>query len=165
MPSNENDQAPKDLDIDSWLDDEATDSEPQSPEGASAPEDEDAPEGPEAKDPGPAPEPKAESKPKRTTKPKPKRNASDSNMATILGKQEQVMLQINEMENPPPGGVSVFINGYGFQIQPGHWVKVPKAVIEVLENAVETKASVADGRIIGHRTVPRYSFQVKPVKG
>lgn len=163
MPSNKKpeDSSPLDnVDLGDWLDEEPTD------ETVTAPEPTPDPEPTPEPDPEPDPEPEPKPAPVSRAAPRaaPKRNASDSNMATILAKQEQVMLMIHEMENPPPGGVSVFINGYGYQIQPGQWVQVPIAVVEVLENAVETKSTVADGKIIGSRTVPRYSYSTKPVK-
>lgn len=83
--------------------------------------------------------------------------------AKVLRKGPMVMLQIHESDTVPPDGVFVSINGHSYKIQAGAWVKVPRAVVSVLENAVEQKAILKEGNIVGYRNAPRYAFSTKEV--
>lgn len=171
---NTSDNSLDDLDLDGWTNAIPADPEPE-PDPKPDPK-------AEAEEPEPEPEPKAEPepepKPAAAAKPKRTRAKADASapksgagtgggrsVTQSLRTSPKVSLKIHEMENPPVGGVPVSVNGYMYRIQPGQWVDVPEAVVEVLEHAQETKAVMDHkGTIIGHRTVPRFSYSTRPTK-
>lgn len=72
---------------------------------------------------------------------------------------DKVPVRFHEAEDMPPGGIQVQVNGYAYVIQPGVVVEVPRAVLGVIDNAIQTKPVIsADGKVRGYRDVPRYSY-------
>lgn len=74
----------------------------------------------------------------------------------------RVCITLSHHETIPPTGLFVAVNGFGFMILPGEKVRVPKFVLEVLDNAVESKPEIEDGKIVGYRDVPRFSYRIHP---
>jgi hypothetical protein len=74
-----------------------------------------------------------------------------------LGKSYVITLHDNK--EVPPGGQLVAVNGVQFRIPTGRKCVVPEAVIEVLENAIQSTPELNDDmQVIGYHDAPRLAF-------
>lgn len=83
-----------------------------------------------------------------------------------IGMPETVRIILNEDAGIPPTGQFFGVNGKGYMLKPGEAANVPKAIIEILDNAV-TSTPVVDqssGRVIGHRDRMRFPYRVLPAE-
>lgn len=80
-------------------------------------------------------------------------NPSDRNMKRI-----KIVLEDNT--NIPRGGQFFCVNGYTALIRPGREVRVPEAIVDVLNNAIETVAERDESlKIVGYKQVMRYPYR------
>lgn len=73
---------------------------------------------------------------------------------------ERVTIILEENDNIPPTGQFIGINGKGYLLKPGEEVSVPRGVVDVLNDAVEFRPLVQDGRVTGYRKALRFPYRV-----
>lgn len=85
-----------------------------------------------------------------------------------LRSQPKVEVFIHEDPRHPPR-IPVSINGVRYTLKPGAWCKVPRAVADVLQNAVQGHISTHiddQGRVqTTRRTALQFPFQMRPLEG
>lgn len=65
-------------------------------------------------------------------------------------------------KNPdiPPTGLYIGHNGTGYLLKPGKEADVPNFILDILDNAVETKPIIGDdGRVNGTEDSPRFPYR------
>lgn len=75
--------------------------------------------------------------------------------------RKHVRIILEENENIPPTGLFLGVNGRGYILRPGEPVLVPPALIEVLNNAVESKPVIdpTTRRPVSYRDSMRYPYR------
>lgn len=103
-----------------------------------------------------APNIQPEHKPKRS---RPSR-AKPKDEAAVSTKGEKLFeITLHDHKEIPPNGQFVGVNGRQFIIKPGHKVKVPACVLEVLDNAVQALPEVNEKlQVTGMRNAPRLTY-------
>lgn len=76
-----------------------------------------------------------------------------------LRRAGSVTIFLDHNDNIPPTGLFVSVNGVGYNIVPGKEVNVPKPVLEVLNNAVQSRPVIEDGRIVGYQDSLRFPYR------
>lgn len=88
----------------------------------------------------------------------PTREARDGEPLAV---DRRVRIILDETDEIPPGGQFIGVNGTGYLLQAGVEVDVPLFVLEVLNNAIQTKANVdANNKVIGYRNVSRFPYRL-----
>lgn len=97
-----------------------------------------------------------EHKPKRSQRPsRAKAKAADA----PAGDTRMFEITLHDHKEIPPNGQFVGVNGKQYLLQPGRRVKVPAAVLEVLDNAVQALPEVNDKlQVVGMRNAPRLTY-------
>lgn len=82
--------------------------------------------------------------------------------ASTVGMPETIRIMIEENDSIPPTGIFVGLNGKGYLIRPGEPVNVPRGIVEILDNAVETTPQIdpITRRVVGYRERMRYPYRV-----
>lgn len=96
-------------------------------------------------------------------------NTEEEHQAAVVNKGPDEKIEIMIYADAGPGGqddVKVGLNGYMRQIKRDRWVKVPRGVLDILDNAQQTILEEAgtddDGNIqYRERTVRRFTYQVR----
>lgn len=90
----------------------------------------------------------------------------DASPKAAEGKEEKVgalgksyVITLHDSKEVPPGGQLVAVNGIQFRIPTGRKCVVPEAVIEVLENAIQSTPDLDDDmRVVAYHDAPRLGF-------
>lgn len=98
--------------------------------------------------------------------PKPKRPSSRKESAKEVtashagkGLGDSYVITLHDSKEIPPGGQLVAVNGSQFRIPAGRKCIVPAAVLEVLDNAVQSVPELdGDLRVINYHSAPRLSY-------
>ena len=73
---------------------------------------------------------------------------------------KRIRIILEDNANIPRGGQFFCVNGYTALIRPGKEVKVPEAIVDVLNNAIETIAVRDESlKVIDYKQVMRYPFR------
>ena len=96
--------------------------------------------------------------PAATRQRKPRAAASQEAVKEAAYWDEKVWVQFHESEDMPPLGVPVQVNGVAYFIKPGIPVKVPRKVLHAVDNAVQSKPILQDGKVRGYRSVSRFPY-------
>lgn len=101
---------------------------------------------------------KPEHKPKRSPrKPAAAKPAKAAASDASLGKTYEITLHDNK--EIPPNGQFIGVNGKQYLLRPGIRTKVPAAVLEVLDNAVQALPEVNEKlQVTGMRNAPRLNY-------
>ena len=91
-------------------------------------------------------------------KPNPSRSGGESVASLRAYGSRTIILEHND--GIPPTGLFVAVNGVGFNIVPGKEVSVPIPILEALNNAVQSRPVVEDGRIVGYQDGLRFSYRL-----
>lgn len=76
-------------------------------------------------------------------------------------KEDRVWIRMANSPEIPPTGQFIGVNGYGYLLKPNQKAHVPKAVLEVLDNAVQAAPIVGEnGQIEGYQEVLRFPYSV-----
>ena len=103
------------------------------------------------------PAPRNEPRARRTAP----RNVRDEQADPNDPMQKMVCITLHATDEVPPGGQFVGVNGKQFWIPPGRKVKVPRYVVEALNNAVKGEPVIDErSRVVGINLVPRLAFTV-----
>lgn len=76
-------------------------------------------------------------------------------------RMKRIRIILEENPNIPRGGQFFCVNGYTALIKPGREVRVPEAIVDVLNNAVE-KVAIKDEntlQVIGYKDSLRYPYR------
>ena len=80
-------------------------------------------------------------------------NPSDRNM-------KRIKIILEENQNIPRGGQFFCVNGYTALIRPGREVRVPEAIVDVLDNAIEIIAVRDDSlKVVDYKRAMRYPYR------
>lgn len=94
-----------------------------------------------------------------TQGPNPAAPRNKAKKAAADGEEPRIKIILEEHDSIPPTGQYVGVNGKGYLIRPGEPVEVPASVVEVLNNAVQSKP-IRDGvRIVGYRDGLRLPYR------
>jgi hypothetical protein len=76
-------------------------------------------------------------------------------------KPKTVRIILDDNENIPPTGQFFGLNGQSFLLKANVEADVPIGIIDILDNAVESKAIIdpLTRRVVGHTQKRRYSYQ------
>lgn len=79
-----------------------------------------------------------------------------------IEKPATVRIVLEENEDIPPSGLFIGINGRGYLLRPGEEAEVPRAIIEVLNNAITSvpQRDPATQQVLGTRDKMRYSYRI-----
>ncbi len=77
-------------------------------------------------------------------------------------KPKLIRIVLDENDDIPPTGLFVGLNGRGYLIRPGCEVDIHPDVLEVLDNAVQSRPVVSpeNKQVIGYRNQKRYSYTI-----
>jgi hypothetical protein len=83
----------------------------------------------------------------------------DSNLAPE--KEQMVRIILEESDKIPPTGQFFGINGKGYMLRAGEVALVPRGIIDILDNAVESAPVMqgGTGKIIGYRKRHRFPYR------
>ena len=81
---------------------------------------------------------------------------------TGMDKVDRVKIILEENDNIPPNGQYFGINGRGYLLRAGEEALVPRGIVDILDNAVQTTTitNPSTGRIIGHRDRLRFPYRL-----
>lgn len=77
-------------------------------------------------------------------------------------KEKRVRIVLEENENIPPTGQFISANGRAFMLRPGEEADVPLAVINILNDAVQSVPTIdpATQQVIGYRKKLRFPYRL-----
>jgi len=77
-----------------------------------------------------------------------------------IGMPETVRVILDENEHIPPNGQYFGINGTGYLLKAGIEANVPKGIVDILDNAIETVPIVDPDtrRVVGWKQKRRYGY-------
>ncbi|HLU83723.1 MAG TPA: hypothetical protein VKZ43_09995 [Trueperaceae bacterium] len=105
-----------------------------------------------------APDVKKEAKPRRTA---PRQKPTKA--ATSANGERMYAITLHDNKEIPPNGQFIGVNGRQFLLRPGHKVRVPASVLEVLNNAVHALPEINEKmQVTGMRNAPRLSYTLHP---
>jgi hypothetical protein len=77
-----------------------------------------------------------------------------------IGMPETVRIILEENEDIPPTGQTFSLNGRAYLIRPGEEVRVPRGLIEILDNAIiQVPVRGAGMRVTGYRPRLRFPYR------
>lgn len=78
-----------------------------------------------------------------------------------VGMPKLVRVVLDEVDEIPPTGQMVSLNGRAYLIKPGEEVDLPEGVLEILDNAIMSVPIVDSQtlKVIGHRNRPRFPYR------
>lgn len=89
---------------------------------------------------------------KPTTKPAAKKTRDASGV-------KRVTIVLAKHPDIPPTGLFLGHNGTGYKLIPGKEASIPEFLLDILDNAVESRPVVEDGQIVGYEDAPRFSYR------
>lgn len=91
-----------------------------------------------------------------------KNHISDSGRAPKVGAKDRVWIILDDNDEIPPGGQFVGVNGVGYKLLPGVEAFVPRAILEVLDNAIKS-IPVTDPitqQVVGWKNRKRFPYTI-----
>jgi len=79
---------------------------------------------------------------------------------TGKGEEKRYRILLEENQAIPPNGQFISANGRSFLLVPGVEVEVPEIVLSVLNDAIEKRPVLEDGRVVGWRDALRYPYRL-----
>lgn len=92
----------------------------------------------------------------------PTEHMASSGRAPKIAAKDRVWITLDDNDEIAPGGLFVSLNGVGYQLLPGTEAFVPRALLEVLDNAVKSVPvqDPASKRIVGWKERKRFSYSI-----
>lgn len=95
----------------------------------------------------------------KRTAPRDGVKAGEGKLTAEMSKQKLYEITLHDNDEVPPGGQRVGVNGVFYTIPAGVRCKVPKAVLEVLDNAVQSTPVLNERmQVVDTRSAPRLSY-------
>lgn len=81
--------------------------------------------------------------------------------ASAPKKTDRVMVMLEDTDRIPPTGQFFGINGQSFMLRAGEAALVPRGIIDILDNAIESHP-IKDGanRVVGSRNRHRFPYRI-----
>lgn len=102
-------------------------------------------------------------KPRAARKPaaNPKHPAPDAPVAEDANEVKTVVITLHDSKEIPPGGQFVGVNGKQFWLKPGVKYRVPRYVLNALNDAIKGEPDINDKmQVVGVRNTPRLPYTV-----